>query len=132
MMKQLIVVLDELNESLLNYLQVKSHLSESVKDDIYLSKSKSLSVVNKVKRTVMRLKHLGRDIKKSDIFTLTEKQLIEQELLQAARIIQRLKKQNLNEKDKELINNIKNEITNTVGNLTRLDLELTYILDMIA
>lgn len=131
-MKQLIVVLDELNESLLNYLQVKSHLSESVKDDIYLSKSKSLSVVNKVKRTVMRLKHLGRDIKKSDIFTLTEKQLIEQELLQAARIIQRLKKQNLNEKDKELINNIKNEITNTVGNLTRLDLELTYILDMIA
>lgn len=131
-MKQLIVVLDELNESLLDYLQVKSHLSESVKDDIYLSKSKSLSVVNKVKRTVMRLKHLGRDIKKSDIFTLTEKQLIEQELLQAARIIQGLKKQNLNDKDKELINNIKNEITNTVGNLTRLDLELTYILDMIA
>lgn len=131
-MKQLIVVLDELNESLLDYLQDKSHLSESVKDDIYLSKSKSLSVVNKVKRTVMRLKHLGRDIKKSDIFTLTEKQLIEQELLQAARIIQRLKKQNLNDKDKELINNIKNEITNTVGNLTRLDLELTYILDMIA
>lgn len=131
-MKQLIVVLDELNESLLDYLQVKSHLSESVKDDIYLSKSKSLSVVNKVKRTVMRLKHLGRDIKKSDIFTLTEKQLIEQELLQAARIIQGLKKQKLNEKDKELINNIKNEITNTVGNLTRLDLELTYILDMIA